>query len=320
MSSFLVSTISGLILGSSVFIWQLSIALLLIKKLFFGRRRKIKLSDLSFDEKAVQFTAITVCFFFALSGFTIATVYIYKLRTDMSVYAMDDQNVLLLRFVFTSFNTLAFDSMYFFLICKVYSAFKGSAYAIKKCVIAIHSAICLTATLTVMVSFAMAIFNYDKYALKLPVALCLLLPFSAFFHLFYTFNHGLFHIVLQQRQQQSLKHDRIMAAARKHTIIGISVMLMGFLGFATYIIALVIEGGDYFLLSVYPNSKAYKIVFDIMIVPALNLTSFVLFLGFAVNQALYKGLCNLCDATIASLCETLVQSQLNKKGQPIAGD
>ena len=227
----------------------------------------------------------------------------------------DSPGVLGFRIAHLTFFGFAYISLYIFLVCRLYSTFKDSVFEIKSVVIKIYIGILMFSVSVGTVSLVLIVFGFDSFILFLLTTALTFLQFCAIIHLLYSFNRGLFLWVLQERHLMINEKIRfsnaqkvMMATARKHTLIGVSAILFGITAIMTSAFATIIDKEPFHQASSYPNSKAYYAVFDGIIACALNLMSFILFLGFSVNQAWYTRLCGSCDKRCDSLCEKLVLS------------
>ena len=317
-SDYLFSAISGLLIGSFVFIWHASLVILLIQRSFFGTNN-IKFADLSIDGKALQLSGIIAFSLISMAGLSVIILNIYKLQFDASLTIHTDPIISALRFVLKSCLALSYIAFYFFLVCRLHSTFKHSTFAIKTWIIKIHFVIGLLTVPVGLIAYILVLNGADRFTAMLTFFSVSPLILLAFVHLFYAFNNGLFQIVLQQRQSiisEKVKLSdnaiRLMVSVRKHSMIGVFVILLGFLAMIAYFFGVYVEKGDYAIVSTYHVSKAHFAVVDIIIVCCLDLACLTMFLGFAVNDGLYGRLCKVCDHTFALLCLWIVHSRINK--------
>ena len=334
LDSYLISAVSGLTIGSVGAILESALALPLLYKHFFGRDR-IRLSELSFDEKAIPISGFMFYFWGLLLSLSVIFEWIYRITSSeytplTSVSLIDlDRNLLRVRITTLSFFGFAYISLYLFLVCRLYSTFKQSVYEIKSLVIKIYIGILLFSFSISTISMVLIVFGFDRFTMFSVTAAMGFLQFFAIIHLLYSFNRGLFLIVLQQRHSfinEKIKFSdtqkMMMATARKHTLIGVSAILLGLIAIMTIVLAMVIDREPYHPATSYPNSKAYYAVFDGIIACTSNLMSLTLFLGFSVNQTIYTKICSSCDRQCDSLCEKIVLSAFygNKKHVQIEDD
>ena len=314
MSSFLISAVSGLILGLMLFIFPCALGIMLVHKLFFGKD-KVELSELSLDERALQISGTVSFLFSALSGLMILIVHIYKFQLDTTSHTdYADATVSALRSAYLLFNAFGFIATYFFLVCRLYATFKGSIYSINTTTISIHIGIGILTVFIGLMSFVLVMVNVNRFIINLLFAACGLLPICTLIQLIYAFNHRLFQIVYQQRQILATKklpetQIKLMGTVRRHTIIGVIIILLSFLLLVIYFIAILVTNGEYAIVSSYPNAEAYRLIFDVFNVLAFSLGALAIYLGFTVNHKLYAKLCSACDRKCGCLCEQLVQSK-----------
>ena len=319
-ATYLISTVSGLIIGCCSFILQLSLALSLLYKHPFCRNKN-KLSKLPFDEQALPISGFTIYVGGFLISLNIVITWIYRISFDeYTPIAIQrpsdiDRQLIKLRIGFMLFYGFTLISLYLFLVCRLYSTFKDTVFEIKAFTIKIYIGILMSSVGLSAIVLILGGFDFDRFIMFLLTAAASFLQLCAIIHLLYSFIRGLFLIVLQQRHsfinekiELSETQKKMMATARKHTLIGVIAIVLGLMAAVTYVVAIVIDREAYVPASSYPNWKAYDAVFDGIIVCTLNLMNFTLFLGFTVNQAMYTMLCSSCDKKCDALCEKLVLS------------
>eukprot|EP01083_Nonionella_stella_P031420 86055_1 len=314
MYEFVFSPIASLILGSILTTFQITLAILLIHKLFFGLNKE-RSTPLSIA-KAMQFSAIFALILESCAGVTGIIRIIYILSTHQIPY----NAYISIYYSRLACNAFVYIALYFFLLCRMYHTFNDTYLAIKRCTIIIHI---IVATLTIVLAFIMftlALLGYG-YETRIVFAATAVLPILAFIHLIYAFNARLFELVLTQRRTIQNDPDNIglseqqiylLRIVRKHTLLGVLMMICAFVILVIYIYGVYVSRGRYTTLSTYDEQFTYYVLFDIFIVLSLNVASYGLYLGFSINQTQYKWFCGKCDHKCKILCENIAESKLKR--------
>lgn len=323
MSLYTFSTVCSLLLGLCLFIWQTSLAISLIKKLYLDRKDKDtggKRHKTSFIRKSTQGSAITAFIFTAIAGLAIVIIHIYNASTE-SVSSRDSTIHATFHYIYLIFLALAYMTTYFFMLCRLYAIFEESVFRIKKWVICLHIGIVILTTILGFTFIILVYVGLDALIGNILFAIMVFITIFAIIHLVFAFNYRLFKLVLTQQSiimDQSMgslslsgKQVKMLAVARRHTLLGVMMISLAFISIIDYAIAVSVNDGEYRIMSNYSVTQGYNVLFDIINVITLNLASLSIYLGFTVNKEYYVKICNKCDIKCKSLCETMAEKKIN---------
>ena len=193
LDSYLISAVSGLTIGSYGVIVEFALGLSLLCKHFFGRD-KIRLSELSFDEKALPISGLMIYFWGFLMSLAIVGDWIYRISFDeytplTSQNPLDiNRKLLRLRIAHLSCFTFGYISLYLFLVCRLYTTFKQSIYEIRPFVIKIYIGILILSVSVSTTSLVLMVFGFDRFTMFLLPPLAL---FYNFVQLFICYTHSI---------------------------------------------------------------------------------------------------------------------------------
>ena len=332
MSSFLFSVVSSLILASTMSVFQISIQISLIKKLFCGinKGRFFKLTPY---QKAVHVSAIGYGFL-GFDALCLVILRVHDLAINSVANYYSDIHIIV-HSLYMMLAGCAFISHYIFGVSRLYVTFEDSSYKIKTITMYIHFGtlifICIS-SLSMVIMAKLQIFDTAQILNTLfgvVVALALL----AQIHLIYAFNYRLFRMALDKRQATSPNDSdkigltqaqrNILSVVRKHTLLGVLLILIMFVGIIAYIAAVNIYSKsenarderisyqNYLVMGTYLNSTWYIVFFDIINVIAFNTVTLCVYLGFSVNKSYYKFLCKSLDTCCKHFCESCVQCRMD---------
>ena len=288
----------------------------LFYKLFLGTQR-LKWSELSLDQRTVQLSAICMFICGATFGIQISVQHIHHLshlHVDGPWYLIS-----LLLYLF---------AMYFFLIVRLFSVFKNSAFALHPMTLRIHIIIWILIMMTAFSIFPLLLqsVNIQHVPFRLLVAL---IPIGtvAMIHLMFLFNYKLFHLVLMRKQTIIAGDDTMnmelnqmqlamLRTVRKHSLLSTVVIVSCGVFIACPVAGISEMQEKYLILSTIENERDHIIsaVLNVMILVAQCIGATALWLGFSVNSALYLRCCSCCDAQCEVLCHSMAKSRTNGKG------
>ena len=350
MSAFDFSVIASLILALSLVIAQASLLISLIKKQMFGINTG-RLSRLSLSQKAVQISAIFVFAGILLAGCCIVILRIHDLciKDGITPYFSDVHQIFHSGWI--TFNSLALLSAVTLAFTRAYAVFENSIYAIKPLTIKIHIAVSIFWSMSGMIFVCLAKLKlYNVIVWDTGFGINALVVIAQLFHLIWVFNYRLFRLALDDQQcneQSSMdnqneitmdnshvnddkmvqltdKQKTMLAVVRKHSILGIFIVIFLLLANVNYLLAVQvylksknasdsrIEYPHYLSLGTYLNSTKYMVIFDIILVLTFNLVTFTAYLGFSVNQKYYQYFCHYIDFKCKTFCEWKAKKKLDK--------
>lgn len=266
--------------------------------------------------KAYKYMAFSIFWSMILFGIVYAIVPIYYDIVDGDVHELWFLCLEGLGIVFIIFASIL---EYILLIYRLYQTFEQSIYEIKRYIIYIHGFIILMTLIPIC--FALI---YNSLLLYMVFYVVLIL---AFIHLIYAFNHRLYLLALNQRMtiieaKLSLTERQIflLTSMRKHTILGCVKIFLILAMISNLAVAYNCIQRERKNLANDDNINQFSKQFWLVNIIHLWIgaicidgTSFCVYLGFTVNQDLYRCLCKLCDNKCNQTCIECTEKKLNAK-------
>eukprot|EP01084_Bolivina_argentea_P011243 21009_1 len=220
-------------------------------------------------------------------------------------------------------------SLYSYLLLEVYYSFVHSQFKMRKQVIRIHIIIIILNILCLILEPIL----YDKNPTHYAVIVLVnnLMNAIGLSHLVYTFNNGLFQIVLSQ---QTRNHDRIMSMTsniqahygartesehsnvtqlqnqllKKVTKHGLLCALIISVFFVVVLILALLLAFDAF------ESEIWIHIFQWIVAPmAINMITLFIWIGISVNDKYYQKWCEKFDKLCLKLCRRYATNKISKK-------
>eukprot|EP01083_Nonionella_stella_P117491 350226_1 len=324
MSAYTFSVICSLILSLVLLLFQSILFVSLVDKLFCGINRN-RLSTLNWFEKSLKFSAIIGYISLSLSALCITLLRLSDLAINGITHYYSTFH-LILHSMYMVFMALAFTSAYFFMVCRLISTFERSTLKLSRLSIVIYIG---NALITVVLGFILIIMtksgHFDTSDLHILFAIIVIVPILALINSILSFNRRLLRMVSEQiTNERSLSDDqlRLISAARKHTVLGVLLIINAMIALVAYGVATVAyknskNTGYYLILSTYLNDSPYFVIFDIIHVICLNFGSLLIYLGFTVNRHCYTGMCHYADGKFRRFCEDFAQKQIKGRGDKV---
>ena len=218
--------------------------------------------------------------------------------------------------LFSTFLSIAICNIYMYLVIRLKSSFEGSIYEIPKVFLySYYGILVIIVTLSIIASMLMAIGYYIAFISVL--SLIILITILVCIHIAYSFNKRLFKLVksvdseIDTGNELGAKQLELVGSITKHTLI----ITAGIFAFAIpTIISLIVT------IATFKNGFFIGLItFVYAMIPALVITSILLFIGFPSMQKWYDLCCGKCNEWMEGCCKDLAKKKLTKtQPNPIA--
>ena len=347
--SFTFSIISSLTLAILFVMFQAFLLISLLRKSFCGINGN-RMCKLTLSQKSVQVSAIGAFFFFGLSAVMIIMIRLHDLHIEgvTDYFACITMTT---RILYQIFMYLGYNCSYIFMFSRLYATFEDSDFKVTKKTIYIHIIVAVFSLFSSWTLIALAKVQFCHAAvLDTLYGLSSIPGFIAQIYLVFSFNYRLFKMAVQSKtsvafsprcDQSHTDHHKsqtqnkdtlnekqrfVLAVVRKHTILGIILLLTMFVILIDYLIAVniyatsenhnnpLIQYPHYLIFGTYLDATCYMVLFDIIHVLCLCTVTTSIYLGFSTNKSYYQYLCDSIDLRCKELCESLAGAKVTGYG------
>lgn len=311
------------------------------------------MSKLTFSQNSVQISAIGTFLFFGLSAVMIIMIRLHDLHIK-GVTDYFECITMTTRILYQIFMYLGYNCAYIFMFSRLYATFEDSDFKVTKKTIYIHITVAIFSLLSSWTLIALAKVQFcHAEVLDTLYGLSSIPGFIAQIYLVFSFNHRLFKMALQvktsvafsprceptetdDKSQTEIQMENngtlnekqifVLTVVRKHTILGVIMLLTMFIILIDYLIAVniyatsenhdhpLIQYPHYLIFGTYLDATCYMVIFDIIHVLCLCIVSLSIYLGFSTNKSYYQKLCNSFDLQCKELCESLAGAKVTGYG------
>eukprot|EP01084_Bolivina_argentea_P088270 159388_1 len=290
--------IVSIVSAFSVVIFQTILISSLIYSLYFS---SVAATGESISKSAclLRFTALGtfLCLFIAYFVWIIEE-FLYQLHPNKHIWIP-------FYWSFYLFIAISFLLFYAFMLLKLHFIFEGSIFKVKPQTIKFHIFILISITITGFSAIVLKMMDYDKYyyrLLQVLLAICCV----SLFHLIYLFNSKLFRLTLSQRRTISTPGSIASLSERQIALLQTITkqVLLGCIMISMLIVLI-------FVVLTYSLTHTF-ILWFFGWCTTMNIGTLCVYLGFSVNQHIYKCICKPCHFYCGKLCNKIAEHNLKE--------
>lgn len=282
-----------LLIGILSILLQIPLFISLLKQFYCNKQQEI--------ERSYKWSVICIFIFSIICSITGIKTAIFLIPDTIHLTAISINE-------WISFIAISAESLfiYSFLLFRIYYTFKQSIYEMQRFIIYLH-------TINIALIFLSLILTiFSGYALLLWIILLTI----GYIHLLYLFNDNLFVLMLSQKDtmlneyktsELSERQINILSTIRKHTILGVFIVVSNLLLIGVYLLLFVIP------MMTLTDTMTYVVLCIVNFIAYIFITvaPLCIYLGFQKNQKLYLKICGVCDGKCKDLCIRFTERKLD---------